>query len=138
MCPASYLRNMLKLKSWFVHVKRINFNLIQLNPIPRQLSITSPSSGSTEAANAKDIKEPIKEPKIENKYACNHPGLMEFFEEPKNWGEEEVKSGQIKFTTDGHCLMKCTHFYRSSMETRRIKVHSVYLLIVSKIYLSIE
>ena len=38
------------------------------------------------------------EPKKRERYAVstyshNPPGLMEFFDDPKNWGEDHVKSG---------------------------------------------
>ena len=30
-----------------------------------------------------------------NTYSHNPPGLMEFFDDPKNWGEDYVKSGNL-------------------------------------------
>lgn len=45
---------------------------------------------------AKDGDEPKKRERYAvNTYPHNPPGLMEFFDDPKNWGEDYVKSGNL-------------------------------------------
>lgn len=41
-----------------------------------------------------DPKKKKKERFAVNTYSHNPPGLMEFFDDPKNWGESDVKSGR--------------------------------------------
>ena len=81
----------------------------------------------------KQVKEEDREPLAENPkgkakreryavntYSHNPPGLMEFFDDPKNWGEEFVKSGKCYYCSfKRHPSNRPHSLNRSILESRR-------------------
>lgn len=71
--------------------------------IKREIDVsdeTDESKATDESKETDESKKGAKKKKREryavNTYSHNPPGLMEFFDDPKNWAEDYIKSGKFK------------------------------------------
>ncbi|KAI1285276.1 39S ribosomal protein L47, mitochondrial [Halotydeus destructor] len=93
------------------HVARISpsvHHAVRLRPPLRNLA-----DDAAITATGSEVEKKAEEPKpAPLPWKSNHPGLMEFFDDPEKWGEQEIKSGRswkkeelrIKSNSDLHKL----------------------------------